>query len=626
MFHERYPEKVLEKVLLPNDRYRPFATASDRAYWSKLAEPLRRMFAQRGEARLDFAWPALPATRYMDFVKNGNRSRYEDVYFERRRALGELVLAECVEGAGRFMEQIINGLWTLCEESYWVLPAHMSLSKASAGYALPDVDDQVIDLFAAETAALVACADYILKEPLDAECPMIRKRIRREMERRMFTPFMERTDFWWMGFGSRGVNNWNPWILSNVIGSFLLLEDNPGRRAQAIAKSLCSLEAFTSVYYPDGGCDEGPGYWGRAGGSLFDCLELLYVASDGQISFYDEPLVREIGRYISRAHISGNDYVNFADGDARLRISDDLVYRFGGRIGDEAMCALGAYAFRQHGGSKPNFLSLLRLLPGLDVYDELMQHDGVPHYLRDVWLDGIQMFAARERGGTDQGLYIAAKGGHNAESHNHNDVGHFIVYASGKPMIIDIGVETYISKTFSSRRYEIWTMQSAYHGLPTVRGVQQAAGKAYRASEVACLADDDRAEISMNIAEAYPAEAGIRSWYRTCRLNRGSKSPASIEIVDRFVLNEPTSELTLSLMTLREPLFSEGGGHFLLDDGAGVRLRVAFDAAQLTAASERIAVEDRRLRGVWGEHVYRVQLRPKDAVREAEWKLTMSQQ
>ncbi|WP_218093171.1 heparinase II/III domain-containing protein [Paenibacillus solanacearum] len=625
MFHERYPEQLLENVLLPADHYRPFAAASDRAWWGQLAEPLRRLFVERGEARLGFAWPALPAARYMDFVKNGNRSRYEELYFERRTALAELVVAECAEGAGRFVEQIVNGLWALCEESYWVLPAHMSLSKASAGYALPDVDDQVIDLFSAETAALVACADYALREQLDAECPMIRRRLRREMERRMFTPFMERTDFWWMGFGSRGVNNWNPWILSNVIGSFLLLEEQLARRAQAIAKSLRSLEAFTDMYGKDGGCDEGPGYWGRAGGSMFDCLELLYTASDGRISFYDEPLVKEIGRYISRVHISGEYFVNFADGDARLRISDDLVYRFGQRIGDEAMCALGAYAFRQHGGTKPNYMSLLRLLPGLDVYDELMRHDGIPHYMRDVWLEDIQLFAARERGGSDQGLYLAAKGGHNAESHNHNDVGHFIVYAGGKPMIIDIGVETYTSRTFSSRRYEIWTMQSAYHALPTVRGVQQAAGKQYRASAVNCAADDERAELSMNIAAAYPPEAGIGHWHRTCRLNRGVTAAASIEIVDRFALNEPTAELTLSLMTLREPLIREDEGHFLLDDGSGVRLRVVFDAAKLTAASERIAVEDRRLRSIWGEQVYRVLLRPRAAVREDEWKLTIAQ-
>ena len=43
---------------------------------------------------------------------------------------------------------------------------------------------------------------------------------------------------------------------------------------------------------------------------------------------------------------------------------------------------------------------------------------------------------------SSDGFYVAAQGGHNAESHNHNDVGNFIVFLNGKPVIVDVGVET----------------------------------------------------------------------------------------------------------------------------------------------------------------------------------------
>ncbi len=86
--------------------------------------------------------------------------------------------------------------------------------------------------------------------------------------------------------------------------------------------------------------------------------------------------------------------------------------------------------------------------------------------------------------GSARGLTVAAKGGHNDESHNHNDVGEFVVYCDGKPLLIDAGVETYSRKTFSPQRYEIWTMQSAYHNLPTIDGVQQAPGAAFAARDV----------------------------------------------------------------------------------------------------------------------------------------------
>lgn len=66
--------------------------------------------------------------------------------------------------------------------------------------------------------------------------------------------------------------------------------------------------------YEDAGCDEGPGYWGRAGGSLFDYLDLLYLATDGKINIYNEPLVRKIGQFIYKAWIHDDYYINFADG------------------------------------------------------------------------------------------------------------------------------------------------------------------------------------------------------------------------------------------------------------------------------------------------------------------------
>ena len=78
------------------------------------------------------------------------------------------------------------------------------------------------------------------------------------------------------------------------------------------------------------------------------------------------------------------------------------------------------------------------------------------------------------REGSAEGLCLAAQGGTNGQSHNHNDVGNFVVYADGLPAIIDVGVETYTAKTFSSPRYGIWTMQSAYHNCPTIDGVMPA--------------------------------------------------------------------------------------------------------------------------------------------------------
>ena len=161
----------------------------------------------------------------------------------------------------------------------------------------------MVDLFDGETAALVAWTAYLVGEQLQSVSPQILPRLHREIDARLLTPNLERDDFWWMGFGERRVNNWNPWVNSNWLTCALLMEEDEDRRAAAVYKILRSLDRFLVPYPRDGGCDEGPGYWSRAGAAVFDNLELLYGATAGNLDEYGDDLVREIGRLrVPRAH------------------------------------------------------------------------------------------------------------------------------------------------------------------------------------------------------------------------------------------------------------------------------------------------------------------------------------
>jgi hypothetical protein len=135
-----------------------------------------------------------------------------------------------------------------------------------------------------------------------------------------------------MGLGSpqqRRVNNWNPWICSNWLATALLLEEDDALRVAHVVKIMRCLDRFIDPYPRDGGCDEGPGYWGRAGASLFDCLDLLHSSTGGGIDLFDEPLIGAIGRFLHRVHIDGDYYVNFADAPAVVSPDAALVFRFG---------------------------------------------------------------------------------------------------------------------------------------------------------------------------------------------------------------------------------------------------------------------------------------------------------
>ena len=185
---------------------------TDRAFWD--AFPKGEWFTE-AEAALDYGWPPIKATDWMAFKMTGDRKIMEDIHFERRKTLIRLVLAELCENEGRFIPQIVNGLFSVCEESYWGLSAHW---WGEVGY-VPSPQYPYIDLFAAETGALLAVIDHLLSDPLHDFCPEILDRLEYELERRIREPYMTHRDFWWMGY-IRTVNNWNPWILSNILNVF----------------------------------------------------------------------------------------------------------------------------------------------------------------------------------------------------------------------------------------------------------------------------------------------------------------------------------------------------------------------------------------------------------------------
>ncbi len=611
-----FPFDFLLEVLPEPGEWRPYPKAGDAAGWEKVPAAVRAAHIRRAEKHRGAAWIAPKASMFLDFVRDGNRSRFEAVSFGRRQRLADLVIAESIEGRGRFLDDVLDGVWTICEESFWGVPAHIGAQRRGPG--LPDITEPVVDLFAAETGMLLAWTDYLLGEKLDGISPLVRERIRLEIDRRILAPCLERDDFWWMGFTGREVNNWNPWIVSNWLAAVLLAEPDRDRAARSVHKALRCLDKFLDAYPDDGGCDEGPGYWDRAGGSLFEALELLHAATGGRIDVFDRPLIREMGRYIAKVHIAGPYAVNFADAAAKPGGSASLIHRYGRRIVDADLAAFGAWLARRQGLGEDavgaGFGALGRVLPTLFDLEGLLAAEAREPLLRDSWFPGLQVMTARSEAGSTAGLYLTAKGGHNSESHNHNDVGNFIVFDGGEPILIDVGVETYTAKTFSGRRYEIWTMQSAYHNLPTVGGVMQREGRAFAARDVRYSADARRAAFSLDLAAAYPPEAKIRSWVRRLTLERGKR----VVVEDRYELEEAGLPVELSLMSWRRPE-AAGTGRIRLahpgGDAAGRPVMLIYDGRLFEPLFETIELADERLRGSWGERIYRILLKGKAQAR-----------
>ena len=594
---------------------------ADDAFWrDSIPQEMRQSYIQYGEQYLGKPWTVLPWTVFAENKQTGNRVNYESLCFEKRRQLAAIVMAEILEGQGRFMGDIINGVGSFCEETWWGIPAHYPK-------AVPQPELQEVDLFNAETASLIAWTRYMLEKQFDAFSPDLCQRIDQEIERRILKPALAK-DYWWKTAGM----NWNPWICSNWLTCVLICEHNEARKAEAIAQIKKATQTFIDAYPDDGGCDEGPGYWDRAAASMFEVLRLFGMWNE-ECSVADHSLqgnliphstfhipqlsfkIRNMAAYAYKTYI-GNDYcVCFADAHENKAVQQvNIVYPFGLWLNDQTMREFGAYLGRARGvltnpaalyDKSGNFPTLGRELFFLRQINAFLAEQPREPLLKDVWLPDLQIMTAR-RGN----LYVAMKGGTNGESHNHNDVGSFIVYAPLQqvtspnlpcrggtspllqegmgevtpltPLFIDPAVGEYTAKTFSDDRYSIWTMQSGYHNLPQINGVDQKDGKEYAAKVIS----HKDGQLTLDIAGAYPAEAAVKSWKRTVAATK-----SGVSITEDYELCEYRQPTRLMLMTLYPDALQ----------------RLHFDANQLSATVEDISDKlDPLLQHMWGPKMYRI--------------------
>ncbi len=566
----------------------PAPAVSDRAYWTAVPASLRSRLIADGEAALGAPWPALTARAYRAFTQTGNRVDYETDYFARRRRINALALAEAIEGEGRYIDTLIDGIIAVCEESGWQLPAHNTQVRDGRHAPLPDPTRPVIDLFAAETGAELAVVASLLGDALDAACPGIVRRIDHEIATRITRPYLDR-HFWWMGNGDERMNNWTAWCTQNVLISTFTRPTDQATRHAVITQAAHSLDAFLKDYGDDGACDEGAHYYRHAALCLFGALTVMDAVAPGAFArLWREPKIRNMAEYIVHAHVQGAYYVNFADASAVLEPCGAREFLFGKAVGSPSLCALAAAdAARNPAPQLPDEVNLFYRLQAVAAAAEMAAYGGHPVAPPDIYYPSCGLFIAR-----DARFVLAVKAGDNGDGHNHNDVGSLTLYKDGRPLLIDVGVETYTARTFSPARYDIWTMQSAYHNLPSFDGVQQGAGAAFAARDVAVDLGERAAAIAMDIAGAYPPEAGVAHYRRSVRLVKGE----AVEIVDHHDGERPAE---LSLMLCEKPTLA--AERIFVGDLGAITL-----AGAGALRVEEIAVTDARLRQAWPERIFRV--------------------
>lgn len=589
----------LKQHLRADKSWIKYPAYADRSGWDTFLGEYKGEVIQRGEAALPYEWKVIKATDYMEYYRSGNRSIMQQKYDDNISAIVNLFVAELAEGKGRFTEPLMDLVFSACEMTSWAISAHTTLQKTYKKFPLPD--DFAVELVSSDVGAILAWIHHYLGERFAQMEPMIEKRLRNEIFRRIIHPYMENDHYWWLGFQLQPnglLNNWTPWCNSNVLQCMLLMENDKDQLARQVYRTMVSVDNYLNFVHADGACDEGPSYWGHAGGKLYDYLTMLHQATGGAIDLFAHPMIKQMGEYISRSYVGNNQVVNFADAVARLKPDYSLIYRYGKAVNSNEMIGFAAYLRRMNGqkGLLQKGRDIWRLFETL-LHEEALQqvqpaHQSPPYTwypeTQFCYLNGKEMF-------------VAMKGGYNNESHNHNDVGTFSLWIGNEPIFIDAGVGTYTRQTFSDERYSIWTMQSQYHNLPVIDGKGQRYGKENRATNVTF--NPGKSTFSLDIHTAYPELPTGASWNRTYAL-RGK----TLTIKDRFALPNPTTPNAIHFLT--RGVVTPAPGTIVVEVN-GKKAQLTFDENTFSPIVEPIELTDPRLVNVWGEKIYRIRLEAK---------------
>jgi hypothetical protein len=419
--------------------------------------------------------PTTPYTFYRRFVRDGDRTQYETPYFLKRERLSAATLRFFL-GQSQLKDAVQDHLWNICEETTWVLPAHEMLVP--------------IDLFSAETGLQLAEALVLLGKLLDAE---VRHRVRAEVERRIFEPYIRQYNtFGWY----KGSNNWNGVCNSAVAATFLLLEPEPGRAAYALSLALAGLKVFLdTAFEADGSSTEGVAYWQYGLMNFVVLSEMLYARTNTALNLLDSDQMRRIAAYPAKMQLSGASFASFSDCHETVQFHPGIIQRLYQRCRERSLMSLIAQP-----ATPAKDWRLTTLLRNVFWWDGFPLPAMRPD---DAYLPSgaVLRLVTQSAGGIP--LAVTVKAGHNAENHNHNDIGSFILHVGGENLLTDPGPGLYSRQYFSPERYDNVFANSYGHSVPRIAGQLQAAGHEYHGEILGVETNGTQKRVEMQLAGAY---------------------------------------------------------------------------------------------------------------------------
>ncbi|GGF75906.1 heparinase [Paenibacillus albidus] len=542
----------------PADLRLYYPDGDQEGFWRKVresplyAEEVAEIRAE-GERLRTQPVPELTYALFSIFGRTGSRLEYERVYFERRRMLNTYVFLALLEPAeAEPVERLQEILWAICNEYTWCLPAHLGESGIAG----------TIDLFSAETGFALSEIHCLLGERLP---PLLRLRIRQEVGKRLFEPYLTGGPYFW----ETAEHNWSAVCAGSIGCAALLLASEPSQLADILLKVERSLGYYLKGFGEDGACLEGLGYWNYGFGYFVYYADLADKRSRGRISWFREEKVRNIAKFQQTCFLGGELVANFSDsqpvGQVYLGLSHYVAARFP-EVEAPPVSLRAAYTEDHCSRWAP----ALRNLLWKDTKQAHTEWAMDSYYLPDA-----QWLLSRCRQGNST-FGFAAKGGHNDEPHNHNDLGQFIIAADGNAYVSDLGSGEYTAGYFGAMRYSYDCNGSQGHSVPIIDGQFQTAGPEAYAVVLEASAGKEKDVLQLDLTQAY-RYSGLERFTRSFEWHK--EGPVSLTLSDEFSFKEAPGKLVERIVTLCPAV--PGEGMVVLKGPDGRDLQIIYDEGLL---------------------------------------------
>lgn len=508
---------------------------------------------------------------YADWERCGQRGRFDGTMYALRKRLNTMALATLldVEGVKAVYE---DTLYVFLHLPTWSFAAHYLYGSLNDYWDIPKepFDEtghvrgigrdrkQSLDLCSTSAAFMLCEMAQLLEGRVE---PCLLRWSRQESFERVLSPFMSLAPY---PHFETNPNNWSGVCMSSIGAAAIYLIVDSRTLAPVIKRVLDGLNVHLSGYNDDGASPEGFGYWQYGFEYFLMFADLLARRTGGRINLVDDEKVRRIAGFGADCCFGTKMKLPFGDANW-LAVFDEAVRRYVGHM--------GAHVPPQ-GDTFASFDAAFEHCPVQlrHLIWTMKPAQGAERFPRSAVYPSSEYFMGFYRRKEDP-VYLLAKGGNNGESHNHNDVGSYVVIRGDEMIAADTAGGKYCRDYFNENRYTFFAARSGGHNLPIVGGVEQMGCGSCRAKKFTVEQGEEEDCIEIDLT-------GTLCCLQLTRMTRrlkGERATGAIAVEDRFELSEPT-EIIDRIVTLDAPQMLEAGA---LRVGGENGMTLRFDAAQL---------------------------------------------